>query len=262
MEHHFNTEIAKIYGIEEAIVLHHFYFWIAKNACNETNFFDGLYWTYNSRESYAKFFGYINETKIYRVLKLFVDEGILKKGDYNKDRWKRPNWYALTEKGLKFLQDKGYDMTPFEGVLQNGDNDCVKMNNGVHQNEQPLLINNTDKNTDGVKKEEKDTKVSKEKEDAFVERMYKIYPSKCPMRKISLGKSYKDKDRIRKLLKHYSMEDIEGVIKREVEDKYGKHYMQNFSTFLNNFPDPKSLFTQGEEKQESNDNIFPQGYWQ
>lgn len=78
-------------------------------------------------------------------------------------------------------------------------------------------------------------------EDEFVERMYSLYPSRCPKRATSLGKTKKDKDRIRKLLKCYSMEEIERVFKHEIEEKYEKQYMQNFSTFLNNFPDPNAL---------------------
>ena len=78
-------------------------------------------------------------------------------------------------------------------------------------------------------------------EDEFVERMYSMYPSRCPKRASSLGKTKKDKERIRKLLKCYSMEEIERVFKHEIEEKYEKQYMQNFSTFLNNFPDPNSL---------------------
>ena len=74
----------------------------------------------------------------------------------------------------------------------------------------------------------------------FIDRMYALYPAKCPKRGTSLGKSYKDKDRIRKLLKRYSFEEIERVIQHEVESKYEKSYMQNFSTFLNNFPDPST----------------------
>jgi hypothetical protein len=77
--------------------------------------------------------------------------------------------------------------------------------------------------------------------DDFIERMYLMYPSRCPKRATSLGKTKKDKDRIRKLLKYYSMEEIERVFKHEIEEKYEKQYMQNFSTFLNNFPDPNAL---------------------
>lgn len=72
----------------------------------------------------------------------------------------------------------------------------------------------------------------------FVDEMYEIYPTKCPKRNSSLGKSRKDKDRIRKLLKTYSKEEIEQVIRNEVDSNYGVNYMKNFSTFLNNFPEP------------------------
>ena len=75
----------------------------------------------------------------------------------------------------------------------------------------------------------------------FIDRMYALHPAKCPKRGTSLGKSYKDKDRIRKLLKRYSFEEIERVIQHEVESKYDISYMQNFSTFLNNFPDPETV---------------------
>lgn len=77
----------------------------------------------------------------------------------------------------------------------------------------------------------------------FVERMYKLYPTKCPVRNITTGKSYKDKQRIKALLKHYSMNDIEKVFKKEINDKLGKHPLKNLSTFLNNFPDPNDLFS-------------------
>lgn len=91
-----------------------------------------------------------------------------------------------------------------------------------------------------VEKKEKSIKVIEETSE-FVERIYKMYPTTCPMRGTSLGKCKKDKDRIKKLLKDYTEEQIEYIVKKEVEDKYGKAYMQNFSTFLNNFPDPSCI---------------------
>lgn len=77
--------------------------------------------------------------------------------------------------------------------------------------------------------------------EAFIEDMYKLYPTKCPKRNTSLGKSRKDKVKIKRLLKTYSQEEIERVIRHEVDSNYGVNYMKNFSTFLNNFPDPASI---------------------
>jgi hypothetical protein len=95
--------------------------------------------------------------------------------------------------------------------------------------------------TEEIAKEEK-PKVSKDEgDDDFVEMIYSLYPTKCPKRGSSLGKSAKDKNRIRKLLKTYTKEQIEAVVRKEIGDKYGISYMQNFSTFLNNFPDPSIM---------------------
>lgn len=100
---------------------------------------------------------------------------------------------------------------------------------------------------DKENKEERDKSLSKKatnvnaEVDDFIERMYALYPTKCPIQNRSLGKSSKDKDRIRKLMKIYSKDDIEFVIKNEVSQKYNKSWMSNFSTFLNNFPDPTQI---------------------
>ena len=110
------------------------------------------------------------------------------------------------------------------------------------------ITNNTITNNKKIedKSSKKEAKIESD-EDEFVEKIYSLYPAKCPKRNISLGKTYKDKDRIRKLLRTYSREDIERVVKQEVNEKYGKCYMSNFSTFLNNFPDPNSLFGKEQE---------------
>lgn len=74
----------------------------------------------------------------------------------------------------------------------------------------------------------------------FVDKMYSIYPATCPKRNTSTGKSRKDKDRIKRLLRTYTREQIEQVIRAEVDNNYGVNYMKNFSTFLNNFPEPST----------------------
>lgn len=233
MEHSFNVQFAQKYGIEEAIIVHNFYFWLRKNIANEKHLHNGRYWAYNSNKAFTQLFPYINKTKIFRVLKHLEEEGILLKDYFNKDARDRTLWYAFSDSGIEILNFFGYDMVDF------------KMANCIVQNEICTVQNETtipdNKHTDNNKEKEIDKSISKKEfENAFIERMYKLYPTKCPKRNVSLGKSRKDKQRIAKLLNFYSMEDIELVFKREIEEKYDKQYMLNFSTFLNNFPDPTS----------------------
>ncbi len=39
VEYHFNKELAKIYGVNEAIILYNLCFWIDKNKMNEKHFY-------------------------------------------------------------------------------------------------------------------------------------------------------------------------------------------------------------------------------
>ena len=71
-----------------------------------------------------------------------------------------------------------------------------------------------------------------------VERIYALYPSKTdtPEGQRSTGKCFKDKERIGRLLRTHTPEQIENAIKKYVEEQAGM-YLKNFSTFLNNLPE-------------------------
>lgn len=103
--HQFDTEIAKQYGISEAILLNHFYFWLCKNRANEKGFNDGLWWTYNSVKAFSEIFPYMTEYQISRALKSLEDKGLLITGNYNKAKYDRTKWYAMTEKAWQLFND-------------------------------------------------------------------------------------------------------------------------------------------------------------
>lgn len=222
MEHYFNVQIAKEYGIEEAILIHNIYFWIKKNMANERHFHDGRYWTYNTQKALTELFPYINETKIQRSLKKLDDLGFIIKGNYNENKLDRTQWYAFSDEAIAILQNAGFDV--------------CKMKNAKLQNEATIPDSiYTDNNTD--KKE--DTIVSKKSEfDNDVEYLYSLYPSKCPKRNVGTGKSYKDKKKIKSLLNTMSKDELEFTIKSYVEECMKNNvYLKNFSTLLNNLPD-------------------------
>ena len=137
-------------------------------------------------------------------------------------------------------------LTHFKDILSSI---SAKNEANLGQNSTTFEPKNEQKTSKTRTKREAKTPKNEQKEDAaepnnnqliddFVDKIYKLYPTTCPMRNSPLGKSSKDKERIRRLLKSYSMADIERVVRNEVETKFGKAYMQNFATFLNNFPDP------------------------
>jgi hypothetical protein len=51
MNHSFNVEIAKQFGVNSAIILNHLFFWIEKNKANNTHYYDENYWTRNTGKS-------------------------------------------------------------------------------------------------------------------------------------------------------------------------------------------------------------------
>lgn len=104
MIHNFDSEIAERFGLLEAILLNNIYYWVDKNRANESNFYDGTYWTYNSTRAFNELFPYVSERQIKNALKHLREEGILLTGNYNKSTYDRTLWYALSKKGLSIVQ--------------------------------------------------------------------------------------------------------------------------------------------------------------
>lgn len=111
MAHQFEVDIAVEYGVHAAVLFQNISFWCEKNRANGQNFFDGNYWTYNSRKAFAKLFPYMSERQIRTALDKLVDDGMLVTGCYNEDKRDRKLWYAVTEKGLCKIQKSPEHLT-------------------------------------------------------------------------------------------------------------------------------------------------------
>lgn len=134
MKHIFDVDIAAKYGIHAAILLENLGYWIKQNEANETNFFDGYYWTFNSRRAYREIFPYMSERQIDTAFHKLIDDGLVITGNYNKLAYDRTLWYALTQKGKSILH--------FDGM------EATKTQNGTEQNVAPIPYINTDIKTD------------------------------------------------------------------------------------------------------------------
>ena len=155
MEHHFNIEIARVYGIKEAILIHNLHYWIKYNVANNRHFYDGRYWTYNTANAFVEIFPYLTATKIYRVLSNLEEKHIISKGVYNQEKYIRTKWYSFTDEGLQMLFDNGYDIIGFSESFQKCKMQFAKMQNVICKNAKcNNIYNNTDIiNTDSKQEE-------------------------------------------------------------------------------------------------------------
>lgn len=106
MEHFLNTDIAKEYGIEEAILLNNMLFWCITNFKNGVNIHRGRAWTYNSVKAYNELFDYMTPATIRRALDNLESNGLLMSDSFNTRPMDRTKWYALTDKAEKLLGKK------------------------------------------------------------------------------------------------------------------------------------------------------------
>lgn len=144
MQHHFDIDIATEYGIFEAVLLNHFYFWIQHNEANEVNFRDGSYWTFNSAKALKEIFPYVSERKIRYAIDTLKEAGLIETSNFNKDPRDRTTWYSLTEKGKSILQKCNFH--------------SVNLSNGCGKNVTPLPNIDTDIDTDNKSVKERKRK--------------------------------------------------------------------------------------------------------
>ena len=138
MKHLFDVEIAEKYGVNAAVLLENIGYWIKQNEANETNFFDGYYWTFNSRRAYREMFPYMSERQIDTAFHKLIDDGLVITGNYNKLAYDRTLWYALTQKGKSILHFDGMEAD----VLQNGIEQNVKPIPNINTNNKQNINTN------------------------------------------------------------------------------------------------------------------------
>lgn len=237
MKHIFDVNVAKEYGIEIAILLENMNFWLEKNRANNTNFFDGRYWTYNSIKGFEKLFPYWGKDKIYRVLKKAEDLGLIIKGNYNKLSYDRTTWYAFSESA--------------ESIFQNRNIHFADLQNGISENAKPIPYINTYINTDN-KEENKKEEIPYEE---IIECLNKF--AKTNYRHTS--QVTKDKIKAR-WNDGFRLNDFETVIKNKCSEWMGtdmEKYLRPKTLFGNNF---ESYLNQKVSKENSNTDKVPDWY--
>ena len=206
MEHSFDIDIAKRYGIQPAILLKNIYFWIEKNRANDKNFYDGYYWTYNSKKAFAELFPYMTARQIEYALQKLIEDDLIITGNYNKVAYDRTLWYAITKKGYS--------------ILQNCEMEETKKGNAIPENVKPIPNINTVTKQQIVNKD-----ILKE-----FDILWKLYP-----RKIGKPKALKSYEKARKSGTTFEQvkQGIEMYCQEIKTKKTATEYIKHGSTWFN-----------------------------
>ena len=95
--HSFDTEIAKVVGVNAATIYQNIMFWCEKNKANNSNFNDSNWWVYNSVSAWANLFPYMSTRSIRTSLDKLIESGLIEKGDYNDKPYDKTTWYAICQ---------------------------------------------------------------------------------------------------------------------------------------------------------------------
>lgn len=170
MNHQFNTKIAEKYGIEEAILIEHLYFWIHKNRCLDEMVHHDRTWCYSSAKGFNKYVTYMSTQKIRRVLVGLEKRGFIYIDNFNKTAFNQTLWYAFTDSAIEELEELGYDI--------------LKSKTANFNNEKCEDINKEDKEKNNINKDiDIEKKSANEEENRFIIWMQKEYPHVCKMKK-------------------------------------------------------------------------------
>jgi hypothetical protein len=105
--HSFDIQLATEYGIEEAIIIHHFQHWINHNKTLGKNFINGRTWSYQTRKEIAAWFPYLTEKQVRTITDNLEEKGVLIKGNFNKKGFDKTIWYAFKNEKMFTIAQTG-----------------------------------------------------------------------------------------------------------------------------------------------------------
>lgn len=164
--HSFNVSLAARFGLIEAIIIQHSYYWYGLNKDNPDMTKDGKVWFFRSVSQIAEVYPYLTVDKVRRTIDRLVEVGILIKGNYSSDKFKKANWYSLSDEIISIMKGENA-----ESIQQNAE-PFGKMPNDSAKSQ--LSYSNID-NKEEDNKTKEDTIVSKKDRDLLFEECWALY---------------------------------------------------------------------------------------
>lgn len=122
--HSFSVELAKMVGLNEAIILQHFHFWNQRARNLPEMHREGRVWFYRSVAEMREVFPYLSDGNIRTAIQHLVDRGLVTKGDFSEKSMYKAIWYSLNDSAIR-LFDLQESLNPFV-ESQNGFCDSYK----------------------------------------------------------------------------------------------------------------------------------------
>ena len=160
MNHSFDIEHARLYGIPEAIIIQNFSFWITRNRANGTHQHDGRTWLYNSVKALGVLFPYMTGDQIRRTLESLEKKGVLVTGFYSTRPGDRTKWFAFADEA-QFLPPVDHLAKTPNGPKKGAPDHLAKNPNGGEKGGNDHLAkspNGLAENPNGIGKSAKSTK--------------------------------------------------------------------------------------------------------
>lgn len=119
LHHSFDIHLAEKYGVHEAILIHHFQYWISFNQKMKRNFLEERTWTYQTRAEILAHFPYMTDKMLRGALTRLEKQGVIIKGNFNKSRFDSTTWFAFQDESMFLNKCLRYDKRA-NGKLQKG----------------------------------------------------------------------------------------------------------------------------------------------
>jgi hypothetical protein len=114
MLHHFNVRLATDFSLEIATLITNIEH-LTKNKlvnylatdrpADKTDIHEGHCWIYYTLIGFTKFHPYLKKGQVERILSKCIDAGLLLTGNYNKKKYDRTKWYAMTMKAFEYFPE-------------------------------------------------------------------------------------------------------------------------------------------------------------
>lgn len=144
MTFNFDSVLAKKFGVNEAIFIHNIFFWISHNEANNKHYYEGRFWTYNTKKAFAELFPFWTYEQVKKIIQKLSKEEVLLRGYFHENTWDRTTWYSLSNEVVNFYKNasnpnKTALLEKQQCIVEKATIHCGKSNNPLLEKQQSLI---------------------------------------------------------------------------------------------------------------------------